>query len=102
MKIALYANTHGIPYRDATDLHAASVSTDQMQPVITAQQAERSGFHSIWFPDHVCMPIASDSAHTANASGERAYSAQHNMLDAQTVSFAVRRSPQSTTRFTKK
>jgi probable F420-dependent oxidoreductase len=60
-----------------------------MQPLKISQLAEEVGFHSIWFPDHVCMPIASDSEHTANASGERAYSAQHNMLDAQIVMSAV-------------
>lgn len=89
MKIALYANTHGIPYRDDTDLHAAPVALDQMQPVRVAQQAETAGFHSIWFPDHVCMPISSDSSHTANESGARAYASQHNMLDAQVVMGAV-------------
>jgi len=89
VKIALYANTHGIAYRDETDLHARSVPVEQMRPVEVAQRAEQSGFHSIWFPDHVCMPSSSESDHTANASGNRAYAAQHNMLDAQVVMGAV-------------
>ncbi len=89
MKIALYANTHGIPYRDETDLHAKPVPVEEMQPVRVAQLAEQSGFHSIWFPDHVCMPISTESKHTANASGARAYAPQHNMLDAQVVMGAV-------------
>ena len=89
MKIGLYANTHGIGYRDETDLHARSVAVDQMRPVEVAQRAEEAGFHSIWFPDHVCMPTSSESDHTANASGNRAYASQHNMLDAQVVMGAV-------------
>jgi len=89
MKVALYAHTHGIGYRDDVDLHARSVEFSEMQPLRVARLAEAQGFHSMWFPDHVCMPIASDSAHTANASGTRAYSASHNMLDAQITMASV-------------
>lgn len=89
MKIALYANTHGIAYRDEVDVHARSVSVDQMQPITVAKAAEGAGFHSMWFPDHVCMPVDSNSEHTANASGARAYASNHNMLDAQICLAAV-------------
>lgn len=89
MKLALYANTHGLAYRDKVDLHARPVAVDEMQPVTVAQAAECAGFHSLWFPDHVCMPVDSASEHTANASGTRAYSARHNMLDAQISMSAV-------------
>jgi len=95
MKLALYANTHGIAFRDEVDLHARPVAVDQMQPVQVAQAAERAGFHSMWFPDHVCMPVDSDSEHTANASGTRAYAARHNMLDAQICMSAVAASTQA-------
>ena len=51
--------------------------------------AERAGIHSIWYPDHVCMPYDSESFHTANVSGQRAYQRRHNMLDAAVVMGAV-------------
>ena len=60
-----------------------------MRPVRIAQLAEAAGFHSMWFPDHVCMPTGSSSAHVANASGKRAYEARHNMLDAAVTMGAV-------------
>lgn len=89
MEIGLYANTHGLSYRDDTDMYLAHTPVDQMQPVKVAQWIEKAGFHSLWFPDHVCMPIASDSRHTANVSGQRAYQNHHNMLDAAVTMGAV-------------
>src|SRR5579885_304445 len=82
MDIGIYATTHGIGYRDESDFYLRSASVEQMRPVRIAQLVESAGFHSMWFPDHVCMPIGSSSAHVANASGKRAYEARHNMLDA--------------------
>lgn len=82
MEIGFYGNTHGQAYRDETDMFLAHTPVDQMQPVRVAQLLEEAGFHSMWFPDHVSMPIGSDSHHTANVSGKRAYQPHHNMLDA--------------------
>ena len=82
MDIGIYATTHGVGYRDESDFFLKSATLEQMRPVRIAQLAEAAGFHSMWFPDHVCMPIGSSSAHVANASGKRAYEAHHNMLDA--------------------
>lgn len=89
MDIGLYATTHGFGYRDEVNFLARSISVAHMQPVQTAQLAERLGYHSMWFPDHVCMPMASTSAHVANASGTRAYESRHTMLDAAVVMGAV-------------
>jgi len=89
MDIGIYATTHGIGYRDESDFFLKSASLEQMRPVRIAQLAEAAGFHSMWFPDHVCMPIGSSSAHVANASGKRAYEAHHNMLDAAVTMGAV-------------
>lgn len=89
MDIGLYATTHGIGYRDDVNFLARSISAEHMQPVQTAQLAERLGYHSMWFPDHVCMPMESTSAHVANASGTRAYESRHTMLDAAVVMGAV-------------
>ncbi len=89
MEIGLYGNTHGQAYRGDTDMFLAHTSIDQMQPVRVAQAAERAGIHSIWYPDHVSMPIDSTSHHTANVSGQRAYQPRHNMLDGAVVMGAV-------------
>ncbi len=89
MEIGLYATTHGIAYRDDKNVLARSLPAHQLRPVETAQLAERLGFHSMWFPDHVCMPMASESAHVANASGSRAYESRHTMFDAAVVMGAV-------------
>ncbi len=85
MEIGIYATTHGLAYRDDRNVRARSLPADQLHPVETAQLAERLGFHSMWFPDHVCMPMASESKHVANASGSRAYEPLHTMLDAAVV-----------------
>ena len=85
MEIGLYATTHGIGYRDNENFLARSLAAEQLRPVETAQLAERLGFHSMWFPDHVCMPTVSESEHVANASGGRAYESRHTMFDAAVV-----------------
>ena len=89
MEIGIYATTHGLAYRDDQNVLARSLPADQLRPVETAQLAERLGFHSMWFPDHVCMPMASESEHVANASGSRAYESRHTMFDAAVVMGAV-------------
>ena len=89
MEIGMYATTHGLAYRDDENVLARSMPADQLRPVETAILAERLGFHSMWFPDHVCMPIVSESEHVANASGSRAYESHHTMFDAAVVMGAV-------------
>src|ERR1700730_18561898 len=82
MDIGVYDSTHGIGYRDENEFFLKTAPLGEMRTVRIAQLAEAAGFHSIWFPDHVCMPTGSSSAHVANVSGKRAYEAHHNMLDA--------------------
>ena len=89
MEIGIYANTHGNSYRDETDMFLKHTPVSEMQPVRVAKAAEDAGFHSIWYPDHVSMPIGSDSFHTANQSGQRAYQPWHNMLDGAVTMGAV-------------
>ena len=89
MEFGLYANTHGQSYRDDTNMFLSHTPVEEMQPVRVAQAAEKAGIHSVWYPDHVCMPAESDSEHTANKSGARAYQTRHNMLDAAVVMGAV-------------
>lgn len=82
MQIGLYAHTHGIGHRDAAGNHTRSTAAELLDPVGVAQAAERWGFHSMWFPDHVCMPRETRSAHVTNRSGRRSYEPRHEMLDA--------------------
>jgi probable F420-dependent oxidoreductase len=89
MDIGIYANTHGLGYRDETNFFLRSIPGAQMHTVQFAQTVERAGFHSMWFPDHVCMPLQSASEHVANASGTRAYESRHSMLDAAVTMGAV-------------
>ncbi|MBM4257670.1 MAG: TIGR03619 family F420-dependent LLM class oxidoreductase [Deltaproteobacteria bacterium] len=89
MHIGMYATTHGLMYRDNTNAFLRSLPVSAMQPVRIAQLIEQQGFHSMWFPDHVCMPLQSASEHVANTSGQRAYESHHNMLDAAVMMGAV-------------
>ncbi|MDG2114513.1 MAG: TIGR03619 family F420-dependent LLM class oxidoreductase [Actinomycetota bacterium] len=89
MQIGLYAHTHGVGYRDDTHNYTRSVPAHTLRPVEVAQAAERAGFHSMWFPDHVCMPLETSSAHIANQTGKRSYSPRHEMLDAAVVMGSV-------------
>ena len=88
MEIGLYGNTHGQARPVGANFILIDTPFEEMRPVRTAQLAEKNGFHSIWFPDHVCMPIQSGSAHP-QASGERPYQPHHNMLDGAVVMGAV-------------
>ena len=86
MEIGLYSNTHGLAARNGAAFYLNHTPFEEMRPVAVAQQAERNGFHSIWFPDHVCMPIDSGSNHP---SGKRPYQPHHNFLDGAVVMGAV-------------
>jgi probable F420-dependent oxidoreductase len=89
MQIALYAHTHGLGYREGQDNRTRSVPATSLEPTLVAREAEAAGFHSMWFPDHVCMPLETGSAHVANTSGTRSYAPHHEMLDAAVVMGAV-------------
>ena len=89
MEVGLYGNTHGQSYRDDVNMFLHHTPVEQMDPIQVALTAERASIHSIWYPDHVCMPFDSESFHTANQSGQRAYQRRHNMLDGAVVMGAV-------------
>jgi probable F420-dependent oxidoreductase len=89
MKVGLYGHTHGIGYRDETNQFLKSIPATLMRPVEVAQRAERAGLHSMWFPDHVCMPISSTNPHVANESRARGYEPRHEILDGAVVMGAV-------------
>jgi len=76
-------------YREGENNRTRSVPADQLVPTQVAADAERAEFHSMRFPDHVCMPLETASAHAANVTGKRSYSSHHEMLDAAAVMGAV-------------
>lgn len=89
MQLGIYATSHGLGYRDGENFFAHSLGSEAMRPVEVAKKVEAANFHSMWFPDHVCMPTESSSGHVANASRTRAYESRHNMLDAAVLMGAI-------------
>jgi len=81
MDVGLTMSTHGLLRRDERDFFLQKLEPSEMRPVELAQLAERLGYHSVWFSDHVCMGRDLSAQHTANESGTRAYPDRPVMLD---------------------
>jgi probable F420-dependent oxidoreductase len=79
--IGLTMSTHGLLRRDEQDFFLQKLAPAQMRTVELAELAERLGYHSVWFSDHVVMGRTATTRHTANESGTRAYPDQPVMLD---------------------
>jgi len=88
--IGLFMNTHGLGIRDDYDWWLQPIPADEMRPVEIVQLAERLGFHSVWFSDHVAMPPTSFPIRYANPETQkRHYPPRPNMLDGAVVMGAV-------------
>jgi probable F420-dependent oxidoreductase len=81
MDVGLTMSTHGLLTRDERDFFLQKLEPAEMRVVELAQLAERLGYHSLWFSDHVCMGRDLGATHTANESGTRAYPERPAMLD---------------------
>lgn len=81
MDIGLTMSTHGLLTRDERDFFLQKLEPAEMRPVELAVLAERLGYHSVWFSDHVVMGRDLSASHTANESGTRAYPDRPTMLD---------------------
>jgi probable F420-dependent oxidoreductase len=79
--IGLTMSTHGLLKRNERDFFLQKLEPSEMRPVELAQLAERLGYHSVWFSDHICMGRDLGTKHTANESGTRAYPDRPVMLD---------------------
>jgi probable F420-dependent oxidoreductase len=79
--IGLTMSTHGLLTRDDRDFFLQRLAPDEMRVLELAELAERVGYHSVWFSDHVVMGRTVSTHHTANESGTRAYPDQPVMLD---------------------
>ena len=53
MDIGLTMSTHGLLLRDERDFFLQRLEAAEVQPVELAVHAERLGYHSVWFSDHV-------------------------------------------------
>lgn len=81
MELSIMVPTHGMLSRSESNVYL-SPPDRHVDVVAVAQAAERLGYHSVCFPDHVLMTRATDYEHPANDSGERAYAGDAYMLDA--------------------
>jgi probable F420-dependent oxidoreductase len=81
MDVGLTMSTHGLLTRDERDFFLRRLEPAEMRIVELAQLADRLGYHSLWFSDHVCMGRDLGARHTANESGTRAYPERPVMLD---------------------
>ena len=74
MQIGTYMDTHGVIVRSATEFGVENVAPETMRPLDLARLAERCGYHSLWFPDHVTLPLETTPVHIVNPeSGKRHY-----------------------------
>ncbi len=90
MEIALFMDTHGLGRRDDHDWFLQPTPATALRPVKIAQLAEQHGFHSLWFSDHVTLPLESESGHVANPETRtRAYPPRPTMMDGAVVMGAI-------------
>ena len=97
MKFGLYSDTHGLHHRDEVNHLMHDLPPAQMRTIENAQRCEALGYDSLWFADHLFMPIESKSSHKANISGTRAYRPRHTMMDACVTMAAVAASTETLT-----
>lgn len=88
MDVGLGMHTHGLVARGDHEVTLADVPAAELRLVEACRLAERAGFHSLWFGDHVVMAAVDDAAHPANDSGRRAYLGRPSLVD-QAVAMAT-------------
>lgn len=89
MDIGVVMPTHGLLRRDEQDFFLQYIKPEDVRPVEYAQHAERLGYHSLWFSDHVVMGRDLSMYYPANQSGKKAYPQQPTMFDAAPVMGAL-------------
>ena len=93
MEIGLFMPTHGLGNRDEEDWFVQPTPVAELRPVAIGQRAEQLGFHSLWFGDHVTMPIAAEEpgggAWPIQRPRKREYPPRPTMLDGAVVMGAV-------------
>jgi probable F420-dependent oxidoreductase len=89
MDIGIAMPTHGLLKRDEQDFFLQVIKPEDVRPVEFAQHAERLGYHSVWFSDHIVMGRDLSMYYPANQSGKKAYPQQPTMFDAAVVMGAL-------------
>ncbi len=90
MHIGTYMNTHGVVFRSETEMWLESLPPQDIEPVRFARLAERVGFHSLWFSDHVAFPTKTTNVNVVNPeTGKRHYPEKPVMFDALATMAAV-------------
>ena len=83
MQIGSYMPTHGVFMRNENEFWLERAEPQDQKPVAFAQLAERQGFHSLWFPDHVTLPRQTTNVNIVNPeTGRRHYPVSPSMYDA--------------------
>ena len=72
MDIGIGMNSHGLITREGKDCFVQALPAEEMRTLELCRLAERLGYHSLWFGDHVLMDRDTSAEHPANASGRRA------------------------------
>ena len=81
MDIGLKVPNHGLVTRDDTDFFLQRLEAEDMRPTEYAQLAERLGYHSLWFSDHVVMGGDLEMDYPVTTSRTRAYPKRPVMMD---------------------
>ena len=81
MDIGIGMNSHGLVTREGRDCFVQALPAEEMRTLELCRLAERLGYHSLWFGDHVLMDRDTGADHPANASGRRAHPDRCPMLD---------------------
>ena len=85
MDIGVTMPTHGLLTRDERDFFLQRIEPEEVRPIEFAQHAEKLGYHSLWFSDHVVMGRDLEMFYPANLSGTKAYPQRPTMFDAAVV-----------------
>ncbi len=85
MDIGVTMATHGLLTRDDVNFYLQRLEPHDVRPIEFARHAERCGYHSVWFSDHVVMGRDLDMYYPANLSGTKAYPRRPTMFDAAVV-----------------
>lgn len=85
MDIGVVMPTHGLLTRDERDFFLQRIEAENARPLEFAPMAERLGFHSLWFSDHIVMGKDLAMFYPANLSGTKAYPQKPTMFDVSVV-----------------
>lgn len=85
MDIGVAMPTHGLLKRDEQDFFLQRIAPEDVRPFEYAQHAEKLGYHSLWFSDHVVMGRDLSMYYPAQQSTHKAYPQQPTMFDLATV-----------------